>query len=278
MASSSTDSADQDGLKEEAACEEKVPDGGLSNDPEEEMKVASEEGSVMDADKDRDEDSSHGDEATPEWMSFATPECMPEAEVDLLSNFDAMWCHTPETAIEDGGHATNPREERAEQELTIKSVEDLTSEAVWRLVEDRFQAELARAVQEAENRGRRQAQMRRLPRRPKRGERAELVADLMREAGQTASTKAEFLKPAALRLGSGIAKAGIAMQDAGRLVRETSAVVNPSGSVQPPPMPPEVEASRRAKVAQAANLLSSGLKGFTSRIRRQKPVEPQPSL
>jgi len=269
-ASCSTDEADQDDHKEVAIHQEHIPDDTVSRDLEEDDKAAKEENSSIEVGLHNDDESNDG-EATPEWMSFAGA---PEAEVDLLSNFDALWCENAQTSIGDvrTGIDVQQRIENPAnmQEPPIKSLDDLTSEAVWRLVEDRFQVELTRAVREAENRGRRQAQTRRLPRRPRKGERAELVADLMREASQTASTKAELLKPAALRLGRGVAKAGLAMQDAGRLVRETSAVVNFAGGIQPPPpMSPEVEASRRAKVAHAANMISSGFRGLTSRMRRQ---------
>lgn len=56
-----------------------------------------EEDAVVDPER-SDDDSSSGDEATPEWMSFAS---MPEAEVDLLSNFDALWHEDEQLATED---------------------------------------------------------------------------------------------------------------------------------------------------------------------------------
>lgn len=207
--------------------------------------------------------SSEASGAEPDWMSFVTPDAG-----HLYADFEELWSRD-EVSENDAGNVS-----RAKEHAVVTT--ELTSEAIWQLVADRAQKEIARALEEAERS--RQLQ-RRLPRRPKRGERGELVAELARQGAAAASSKAqnsELLRPLSERLGS-------AMQDAGRLAREARAVVasrapgrSPSvsgDSFTPSPALVEAEAMRpegpctprgtrestnaKAKVAHAANAVKT---------------------
>merc|ERR1711972_1224880 len=168
--------------------------------------------------------------------------------------------------------------DEGEREPLLPPGSELTSDGIWRLVEQRVQQEMARAVKDAEIRGRRQQlqQMRRPIRRPRRGERTEFVGELASQGAAMVAakaSKAQMLKPLAWRFGKSVAEAGLAAHDAGNLMRGAS-VTNACGSSCAVAISPEVEANRRARVVQAASTISSGLirnlpKGLVSRVKRQ---------
>lgn len=148
----------------------------------------------------------------PEWMSFNTPD-------GDLHNFDDLWA-------QDQNDSHDELEGRLEAQIVAQSA--LSQESIQRLV----QQEVARALKEASGGGLplRRAQL--PPRRPRRGERGELVASLARQGAAAASNKAqaaaqhsELFRPVAQRLGKSVARANSAMQDASRLAREAGAVV-----------------------------------------------------
>jgi hypothetical protein len=206
--------------------------------------------------KDDEDISSESSEDTPEWMSFIAPESAPE--VDLFANFEALWSDdlAHESSIGESQGASQP-------------VTELTSDALWGLLGPRFNEELERRVKEAEVKWRKQQVqlMRRKPR-PRRGERGELVAELASQVAQ----KAIKAKPAAWRfgktVGAGAANAALAVHETTSMIRENSPILDPHMALTP-----EVDARRRAKVAHAANAISSGLlrsmpKSLASRLRR----------
>lgn len=242
-------------------------------------------------DEDDDSQDEVGSAAEPEWMSFATP------DGDMLEAFEELWSQGQGSQDElEPGSAS-----RAATELPLALVRgdsrmELTSEAIWKLVADRAQQEIARALEEAERarpsystqhtprRGvplrRGQAPFYQGPqRRPKRGERGELVAELARQgaavASSKASSKAQQLRPVAQRFGNSVARAGSVMQDAGRLAREAGASITghghaayaPPATLMPTPeacaaKPLVTEADARnakTKVVHAANAVKSKL-------------------
>jgi len=186
------------------------------------------------------EDGRSSSDEDPEWMSFSTPNAG-----DLLTNFEEIWSQRGQDELEHDAQGDT-------KEPVLANPVELTSEAIWDLVADRAQKEIARALEEAERNRmfygalrpeERRCLLRRgqsIPsRRPRRGERSELVADLarnarselvadLRQGAAAASSKAsnsQLLRPVAQRLGNGVLRAGSAMQDAGRLAREAGAVV-----------------------------------------------------
>lgn len=222
-------------------------EGEVSRNTGGELFGSRDEDDTEDEDESEDEGDCGEEEEEPEWMSFSTPD-----GANHISNFEEFWSEEPETAM--------PVE--------------LTSEAIWRLVQDRAQQEIARALEEAE-RSRIHCAPRAIPlrrgqappsRRPRRGERGELVAELARQGAAAASSRAqhsELLRPVAQRLGKGVARAGSAMQDAGRLAREAGAVVasraQGHAACGPPPeakvrtLMPEPEVCRSKQLAFEAD-------------------------
>lgn len=214
-----------------------------------------------------DAEDAHSETEEPEWMSFNTPD-------GDLHNFDDLWA-------QDQSDSHDELEGRLEAQIVAQSA--LSQESIQRLV----QQEVARALEEAERARRagglplRRTQL--PPRRPRRGERGELVASLARQGAAAASNKAqhsELFRPVAQRLGKSVARANSAMQDASRLAREASAVVasrahghvgpvsarRPPASASPaspdeacdkPPLPDTDAKNAKTKVVHAANAMKS---------------------
>jgi len=287
--------------------EDRMPsDRGLGEDKErtEQMAEAPAEspcelGAEDDAREDEDEedaeDESQDEEGSdaaedPDWMSFATPDGFATPGGDLLTNFEELWSQ---------GHP-QPDTTVGRTEPSLPSLSELTSEAIWQLVADRAQQEIARALAEAErDRARygpqlsgRQSRvlLRRgqvsTPRRPKRGERGELVADLAREAKNS-----ELLRTGAQRLGKSVARAGSAMQDAAQFARVAGGAVasRAHGHANAGPIPEEsrvkplvIDAAdarnAKMKAVQAAhNVKSKLLQRMPKGLRKQRTEEcPRP--
>jgi hypothetical protein len=160
----------------------------------------------------------------PEWMSFATPDAG-----GLVANFEELWYRDAQDDFEEVEVERCPANGSRE---TAGMPSELTSEAIWQLVDARVQQQIARALEEAElSRPEmaprlqrallRRGQAAPVARRPKRGERGELVAEMARQGAAAASSRAqnsELLRPISERLGS-------AKEHAGRLAREARAVV-----------------------------------------------------
>lgn len=237
-----------------------------------------------DEESDEEGSSSGSGAEEPEWMSFATP------EGGLLTNFEELWSQCEQ---DDGGDGAAGSGSALEPE--VPATIEMTSEAICKFV----QQEIARALKDAERdrtQGSQAVPLRRgqapPSRRPKRGERGDLVAEWARQGAAVASST--LAQPVAQRLGQrfqnagkSVARAGSAMQDAGRLAREAGAVVacraHGHANVGTPPPAPPPEACRtkpvytidqdaqkaKIKVVHAANAVKS--KMLQSKMLQKMP-------
>lgn len=312
-------SSDQDGALEDAIKSLAVVDQHASENAEDCFSIPCDlgDGSKSSEDEEMDAESQEASSEAaedPEWMSFQTP------ENGVLADFEELWSLSDQDAP-DRGAAASVEAPAPAPDATIPLSSEAIDQLIARALDERVGQAVAKALDEVRHGrtpgGVRPAPLRqgqtRLSRRPrsKRGERGELVADLARQtyastsiskyfemkpdeavAASSRANNAELLRPVAQRLGASVARAGSAMQDAGRLAREAGAVVASRACAPAPPVittlmqtppnppeacrekPPALEAdakTAKTKVVHAANAVKSKmLEKMPKGLRRRR--------